>query len=370
MAKFLFTQVQNIEMIVKGGKPSGGAVVATHAWMQSLNALGHEVYLLRSEEDERRILPEYEWVNTYKTYHSNKGIPVIRWVYYRFPKLFKVFKTLKPDYIINSIPGWSSYFMSLMCQKLNIHLIIRLANDNMLDERIKLTHSSFERYFISKAFQNCQFIMAQNDFQYQALRNKYPDKRILKISNPFVIDSKFQKCKIKPEGYIAWVANFRFQKNLQLLYKISVAMPNEKFLIVGEPLIPLDPESAEYSEKIRKLPNVTFAGMVSRNEILQVFQKAKFLLNTSRYEGFSNTFLEAMQTGTPILSTPNVNPDQIISKHGLGLLYQNPVDLEHVLRNLSDEEYAEFSKNCINYIRGNHDHLTLGRRFMDFLKEE
>ena len=368
MAKFFFTQVSNIELIVEDGEPSGGAVVATHVWMSALNSLGHEVYLLRYEDDSRPILQDYNWVKAYKVHHSNKGLPILRWVYYRFPKLYKALKSIKPDILVNSIPAWPSYFIAKICRKLQIKMVIRLANDNMLDERIKLTHKPFERYFISKAFQECHCIMAQNDFQFQSLKNKYPQKPVIKIANPFLIEKKFLIPKLKPEGYIAWVANFRFQKNLQLLYNISVSMPNESFLIAGEPLIPLDPESSEFMEKLQGLPNVTFAGKVSRGQILHFLQKAKFLLNTSRYEGFSNTFLEAMQTGTPIISTPNVNPDNIISNYGLGLLYLNPNDLTDSLNNLSDEDYAMFSKNCISYIQEYHDHLTLGEKLMGFLE--
>ncbi|WP_394334865.1 hypothetical protein [Aquiflexum balticum] len=36
---------------------------------------------------------------------------------------------------------------------------------------------------------------------------------------------------------------------------------------------------------------------------MEFLNQAKFLLSTSRYEGFSNTFHESMIVGTPILTT-------------------------------------------------------------------
>jgi hypothetical protein len=72
MATFLFLQEQNIELIVKGGKPMGGAVVATHVWMQALHELGHQVCLLIREEDNREILPEFQWIKTKKAYNTKK----------------------------------------------------------------------------------------------------------------------------------------------------------------------------------------------------------------------------------------------------------------------------------------------------------
>lgn len=49
-------------------------------------------------------------------------------------------------------------------------MILRVANDNMLDERIKITHSKFDQIFIAKAFKLADFISVQNEFQYQTLK--------------------------------------------------------------------------------------------------------------------------------------------------------------------------------------------------------
>ena len=76
-------------------------------------------------------------------------------------------------------------------------------------------------------------------------------------------------------------------------------------------------------------------------------KEAKFLLSTSRYEGFSNTFLESMVVGTPILTTPAVNPDSIISDFELGYIYQDAEDLKLILDNMDLSYYLEKSKNCI-----------------------
>jgi glycosyltransferase involved in cell wall biosynthesis len=237
----------------------------------------------------------------------------------------------------------------------------------MLDKRIEWTHSLFERFFINKAFKGCDFIITQNQFQYNIVKSRYGRNKVLKISNPFLINKRGLIVKTSMHGYIAWVANFRYQKNLQLLYKIAVQLPNEQFKVAGQPLIPMDPESTEYMAMLKSLPNVCFLGNISRNGILDFYMGAKFLLNTSRYEGFSNTFLEAMQTGTPILTTPNVNPDGIISEFHLGLLYSNETDLKSIFESINEEDYLLLSRNCIDYIKNHHDHLVLGQKLMDFL---
>jgi glycosyltransferase involved in cell wall biosynthesis len=367
MARFFFTQEQNMEMIVKDGKPMGGAVVATHVWITALNELGHEVLLACFENDNRPVLNQYSWIKTISIYNPKKGLPVIRWVLYRFPKYYSVLKKNNIDFLVDSIPSWGTFFMGILCRKLKIKQIARVANDNMLDERIKLTHTFFERFFISQAFKFCPIIMVQNDFQFNSLRKKYPNKQILKISNPFIISKENLSIKTSMKGYIAWVANFRYQKNLKLLFEIAEVLNEEDFKIAGIPMASMDSETTGYLEKLKGLPNVEFVGQVSRKDILQFYSKAKFLLNTSRYEGFSNTFLEALTCGVPILTTNNVNPDEIVSKFNLGVLYINERDLEGVLDTIDEKKYQIMSKNAVDYVQKNHDHIVLGRKLIDFL---
>jgi glycosyltransferase involved in cell wall biosynthesis len=368
MATFFFMQQQNIELIVKGGKPMGGAVVATHVWMQALHELGHQVYLFQKEEDNREILPEFQWIKTKKVYNSKKGIPVFRWFYYRFPRISNTIRSIKPDLVFESIPSWGSPFVSLICRAEKTKYLVRLANDNMLDERFKLTHSLFERTMISLSFRFCNYILAQNSYQFDILKKRYPKQNVLQVLNPIKLKQQYLIQKKYPKGCIAWVANFRYQKNFKLLYQIASIIKEENFLIAGQPMNPMDAETSEFLRKLEELPNVKFVGNVPRSGILEFFKEAKFLLNTSRYEGFSNTFLEAMCTGTPILSTENVNPDGIISGYELGYIFSDQNDLKNFLSELNDSIYSKYSLNCIDFVQVKHNHLELGRHLLDFLE--
>lgn len=367
MATFFFMQEQNIELIVEGGKPMGGAVVATQVWMQALRELGHTIVLFRNEEDNRKIRPEFDWIKPYKVYHSKKGIPMLRYLYYRFPKLLKALQEIKPDFVIESIPAWGSPFLSLICRKTKTKHLIRIASDNMLDKRIKLNHSFFERKMVFLGFYLCDFIMTQNEYQFSKLSKKFPTKKIFKLSNPTVLDIQSLKSTKKGGGYLAWVANFRYVKNFKLLYEIAEVLKDKEILIAGEPMREMDVETETYMRLLQQSPNVRFVGTVPRDGILNFFSGAKFLLNTSRYEGFSNTFLEAMCTGTPILSTSNVNPDGIITEFKLGFVYDSPFALKDFLGGLDDTGYRKLSQNCLDYVNENHDHLVLGKKLLSNL---
>ncbi len=368
MSKFFFIESSVKGLIVKEERVGGGAAVQTLVWMNALKQQGHQVFLASFENDNRELKDEYKNLELVNTYDTEKGIRWFRWVYYRYPKVFMAFKKLSPDYLYESIPFWGSFMHSLFCKILGITHIIRISNDNLLDKRLMNTASKTHQFFLFWGLRTCDIILSQNEYQYQTLKKKFPNKRILKIHNPIIIDKALLASKSEHEkGYFAWLANFRFQKNLKLLHEIATLLPNEKFKVAGSPNKNIDEESSTYLQKLKELPNVEILGPVRRDSLYSFLKNAKYLLNTSRYEGFSNTFLEAMVAGTPILTTPAVNPDKIISKNNLGLIYETPEDLITLLSSVNQERYAQLSQNCVDFVYTNHDHLNLANRLMAYL---
>lgn len=367
MKSVLFTQTDNVDLMVKGGIPMGGAVVETFVWMRALNELGYKVLQSREIGDERVLKEGFDWINFIPSYDPNIGIKWLRWVFYRFPTYFKHFKSAHPDFVYESIPTWASMFTALMCKMIGTKFILRIANDNMLDERILITHSRFKRYMIYRSFALADVILPQNRYQLGRLKEMYPHKKVHLLYNPFVIDKDYLKEKATKSGYIAWVANFRYQKNLKLLYEIAREFKEQSFRVAGAPLPSMDEETASFLSKLQKMPNVEFVGTIQRDEILDFFSNASYLLNTSHYEGFSNTFLEAMATGTPILTSVAVNPDGIIDRFDLGIVYDSVPDLRFKFQGIDEAQYRSLSKNCVEYVQHYHGHLEIGKQLIAVL---
>lgn len=361
MPKILFTYMDTIEFFVEEGKPLGGSAVETLVWMKIFKELGFDVQQVRYKNEPRNRISHYKWIEFIPLFNSE--FTMIRlWYLYRLPLYFKALKRSKCNYLFTSIPAWYSFYLSVFCKILGIKYILRIPSDIMVDDRLYLKESKINSQYIKWAYKLSYAILAQNEYQYLKLISKFPKKKILKIYNPFVLDQKFLVKKKKPEGFIAWVANFRQVKNLALLYRIAKMYPNEIFKIAGKPINPLDIETEESLSNLRNLPNVNFVGQVAREDILDFFSGAKYLLNTSRFEGFSNTFIEAMATGTPILSTENVNPDNIISDYQIGGLYNSEIDLKIFFSSSIEKEYIVWSTNCLKFVKENHDYKRIGKK--------
>ena len=92
-------------------------------------------------------------------------------------------------------------------------------------------------------------------------------------------------------------------------------------------------------------------GELPNQEVNTLLEEAHLLVNTSKHEGFSNTFIQAWMRKVPVVSL-KVDPDHIIQDHGIGYcsntfdsLVAHTVELlaDHNLREEMGEKAREFA---------------------------
>ncbi|ARS34132.1 glycosyltransferase family 4 protein [Pontibacter actiniarum] len=370
MAKFLFYDDKVINLLLEDEKPTGGAAVQAYGWIKGLLALGHEVYVLTKPHHNQALKEDCQGINVVADFDRGKGVRWLRWVYYRLPHTYKALKQVQPDYLYKGIPSWESFLIGLMCMRLNIKFIQRISNDFLIDRRFLKSHSRLHRFFQNLGFKLSDFILCQNDYQFGVISKKFPGKKVYKLSNPIVLAASTASADDREGGYIAWLGLFQHQKNLKLLYEIAAAIPNEQFVIAGNAIPKVDSETLRFLDKLQELPNVEFIGFLKRHEVPSFLRGAKYLLNTSHYEGFSNTFLEAMANGTPILTTDKVNPDGLIDKKGVGLVYRDAKDLLCQVTSVTPESYTAMSNSAVKYVMSHHDHKHQASLLAGLLENE
>ncbi|MDN3671152.1 glycosyltransferase [Echinicola jeungdonensis] len=368
--RILFYDKSLINLLQKEENASGGAAVQTFGWARGLKEIGNDVWLLTNPAPSRSLKEESLDFNLIPLFDEKKGIRWLRWIYYRFPDTYKKIKKVRPDYLYQSVPGWACFLIGIMCKQLKVKYILRISNDYFLDERFHRLHSPFQEYFMKKGMKMTDCILCQNDYQLGIIQRNFPNKKVVKIANPIIYQNNGQLSQATSErGYIAWLGIFQYQKNLHLLYEIASKLKNEQFWIAGKETNKIDNATLQDLKRLKTLPNVTFMGFLSRKEVPPFLKNAKYLLNTSHYEGFSNTFLEAMVVGTPILSTENVNPDGIIDGYQLGLIYKDANGLARLLEEINPESYRQMSENVIRYVDKNHHYKVLARKLVDILHQ-
>lgn len=127
---------------------------------------------------------------------------------------------------------------------------------------------------------------------------------------------------------------------VQAFAEVQRAHPEATLDLVGG-----GPEEAEIRKLVSelKLSNVTFSGVVSREQIGQYYDRADIFINASRLDNMPVSVLEAFASGTPVVTTSPEGMDYLVDHERTGLL-SKPGDphllANHVVRILEDQRLA------------------------------
>jgi glycosyltransferase involved in cell wall biosynthesis len=110
----------------------------------------------------------------------------------------------------------------------------------------------------------------------------------------------------------------------------------------------------EVERQANAVPTVRWLGELAPREVHELLESSRVLVNTSDWEGFSNTFIEAWMRGVPVVSL-HVDPDSFIAQGELGFVVGNTEHAARVIEQLiSDGDmWRRMSTNCSDFARGN-----------------
>ncbi|MFC1525135.1 glycosyltransferase, partial [Planctomycetota bacterium] len=118
----------------------------------------------------------------------------------------------------------------------------------------------------------------------------------------------------------------------------------------------------------KQRPNLRFIEYVT--QIDRYFNEAHVLVNTSEYEGFPNTFIQAAKNKTPLLSF-KVNPDNFINRYQCGFCAEGNFDqMVGKLKALLENEalHNKMGENAFRYAKQYHDINKIVPKFKKLLQ--
>ena len=204
----------------------------------------------------------------------------------------------------------------------------------------------------SYAIKNAKRHIVQNEHQAE-MAKAFGCSTVL-IRNPIDLELKYPRAS-NPRT-ILWVGNTHEQVKRPFLYlEVVRSLPAFSFIMIVTPVTEQDMQ--RLTKASQSIPNLTLLSRIPFEEVEQYYAQARIFVNTSHFEGFPNTFLQAGKYGVPIISL-KVDPNEMISRHGCGLLCNDDVDQlrENIQKVMSDPELcAHLGSRIFQYVKQYHD---------------
>ena len=209
------------------------------------------------------------------------------------------------------------------------------------------------KLLLQKSIKESSGIITVSETIKQEIIKRYnPTAKIISIYNGVQKNPLIQKPKTAfPRKYFLYLGTIEPRKNILTLIKSYLEIKRkipEKLLIIGN----YGWKSNEIHELINQNPDsIIYLGFLPEAQKNYYLKNATALIYPSLYEGFGLPPLEAMQLGTPTITSNLSSLKELYQNHSLQFDPFNTSQLSKYLLQLSENESlrSELSKNGILY---------------------
>jgi glycosyltransferase involved in cell wall biosynthesis len=332
-------------------KVVGGAEVQQTMIAPALAKRGYRVSMICYDYGQPDGI-EHNGVTIHNMHKPDEGIPVVRYLHPRLTSLWRALGRADADIYYQRTAAAYTGFVSAFCRKNGRKAIYAGASDvDFIPGKQEIRYAR-DRLIFEHGLRRVDKVITQNPQQHQELLTHYGREGTL-----------IPSCYSPPPGatndragYVLWVASLRPSKRAELALEIARRLPEHRFVMIGGP----DPDrrSQEYfralQEAAKKIPNLELKGFLPLAETERCFNRARVFLNTSEYEGFPNTFLQAwsraipsvgfIDTGSRYRGEPVYDSVDEVS--------QATWKLDRLMRD--DAHWQQMAQRCQSFFRGTH----------------
>lgn len=342
--KIAFFTLQAYDMLTGGYQgQAGGAKRQQVLIAKELSSRGHDVVFVEYDEGGKseteidgisiKLLPRPQGNEV------RRGIQLIS-------SIRELFQELAPDVCYRRVLDFAVPVLAYYCNRQDIGFVYGVAHDlelgeepHQFDSGVKATrlYKKFNRLALSRT----DTVIVQNAHQYELASDIKSDGGIAQIPNCCLVPADHSRDH-DTEEFVLWVGRIQPIKQPEVVLEIAEAFPQHEFRVLGGPGDEQLFESLQ--DRSATMANVQVEGHVPHEEIGEYYQRATLLLNTSKSEGFPNTFLEAWSYRRPVVSL-KVDPDEIISTNELGVVGDGTIEqLKDNLATMFADD--QFRGNC------------------------
>ena len=332
----------------------GGAEVQQMFIGKGLRAKGYDVSYVTQDYGQ----PDIEVIDNlrvYKAFKPNAGLFGIRFLY---PRLFKIWKALtrvNADVYYTRGAGFLPSILGIFSKIHKKKFIFAASSDaNFIPEMLKLP-TQRDKILYRYGLKRAAAIIVQSNIQKSLLWQNFKLHGTV-IPNFCIAEAKH--LQDRERRYILWVSFIRHMKRPMQFIRLAQEFPNEEFVMIGGPAASNQTLFEEVKRESATLRNLQFLRFQPFEQTEKYFDKCKVFVNTSVYEGFPNTFLQAWRRGIPVISY--VDPDNVIKQNKLGIVVSSERELDEALRSFVRGPVWDPNR-VIEYFRKNHSHKVIDK---------
>ena len=281
----------------------GGAELQQSVIARELARRGYRVSMVSIDYGQAEGT-EAHGVRIYNMHKPDEGIPVVRFFHPRLTSLWQALKRVDADVYYQRTAAIYTGALAAFSKYHGKRCVYGGACDvDFIPGKEEIRYTRDKKIY-QYGLRRVDRVFVQNENQSRFLRENYGREGIL-IPNCYEAPAG---AKADRQGYILWVATVRQSKRAHLLLELARKLPQHKFVVIGgpEPSVEGEERYRAIREEALKIPNMEFKGYVPLEETEGYFNGARVFLNTSAYEGFPNTFLQAWARGIPAVGMCDV----------------------------------------------------------------
>lgn len=339
--------------------PTGGSETQMWTLACALVRRGHRVTVLAGQYGQPYIETFYD-VEAFLLHDAPSSIK--GWRPLRLTiEIWRLLRKLRPDVVIHMNFGFFHGVLGILCRALRIRYIFFTASQADVDGTRYDVYPRYVAWSWVLGMKLATTVVVQTDeHRVQLCRNFQRESVVI----PNGVDLVHFR-RVRNNGHdILWVGNWRVVKRPELVGELAIRLPKYRFVMCGGII-----DRKLYDEVFPKLPqNVLVRGHANDSELFESYQNACVLINTSDFEGIPMTFCEAWACDLPVVSL-NVDPENIISRNGLGLVSRSIEQMVKDIKGLLTEvdRVKEIGKKCRKFVNLNYNIEKIADQFEQLL---